>query len=822
MARGAPAARGGEPLTAPPPTGHPPSGHPSPGYPSTGWPGFPTYQDESAGYPDGYATDGAGAGAGFAAPAAGPWFAGPTLDPGFPVAAPGPGFAYHTTGPGFPALDPGFADHTPRRIQPTRTPPRRSIRFRRPARPRSDRRSDRRPARNFRADIEGLRGLAVLLVVLWHAGLPGLPGGFVGVDVFFVISGYLITGLITAEIRARGRLSLTTFYARRARRLLPSAALVLCAVAVAGYLLLPPIRWRDTAWDVVASALYLVNWRFAERSVDYLAATQAPSIVQHFWSLAVEEQFYLVWPLLLVAVAVAVRRRPDRRAFRPIALRVVAALAVGSFAWSVVQTMVEPARAYFVTTTRIWELALGALLALARFPVRPSAALAAGLGWTGMAAIAGSALVLDVTTPFPGAAALPVTVGTALVIATTEVAGRHGPIGLLRVRALQAVGRISYPLYLWHWPLLVLATARLGELSWPVALAVVALSFVPAYLTSRLLEQPVRHARIFAADRQAALHLGLACMIASLMAGLALRVTAAPASELIGTAGPVTGANAIRDGDPPGGTLVDRVTGITPDPLAARGDLPDVDRDGCHLDPRESALHTCVYGSGDAGFTVALVGDSHAAQWVPALQQIAQQRGWRLTVDTKSQCPVLDTPVADASRRRPEPSCATWTTALREKLRRERPGLIVVANYDYQAVRNGTVLTGADNSIALIASMRRTWGELAADTRLVVLRDTPAPQIDVAECVSVHREQLTRCAVDRATALAGIGTVQAAAAAGLDRVRLVDLNDAICPDTRCAPVIGGVLVYRDTNHLTATYARTLAPRLDERLQAALR
>ncbi|MFC4105279.1 acyltransferase family protein [Micromonospora zhanjiangensis] len=670
--------------------------------------------------------------------------------------------------------------------------------------------------------MEGLRGLAVLLVVLWHAGVPGLPGGFVGVDVFFVISGFLITGLITTEIRARGRLSVATFYARRARRLLPSAALVLCAAAVAGYLLLPPVRWRDTAGDVVASALYVVNWRFAERSVDYLAATQAPSIVQHFWSLAVEEQFYLVWPLLMVAVVAAVRRRPARRAFRPIALRVVATVAVGSFAWSVLQTVVDPTRAYFVSTTRVWELALGGLLALARFRASPSPAVAAGLGWTGLAAILGSALLLDVGTAFPGAAALPVTLGTALVVATTGTAGRRGPIGLLRLPALQAVGRISYPLYLWHWPLLVLATARFGGLAWPAGLAVVTLSVVPAYLTHRLVEKPVRHARIFAEDRQAALQLGLACMIASLMAGLALRVPTAPAVDFAGTAGPVIGANAVRNGDPPGSTLVDKVDSIAPDPLAARSDLPDVDRDGCHLGIRESAPHSCVYGSGDAGFTAALIGDSHAAQWTPALQQIARQRGWRLTVDTKSQCPVLDIPVADDSRRRAEPSCAAWSTALRERLRRERPDLIIVTSYDYQALRDGTVLAGADNDLALIAAMRRTWAELAAGSRVVVLRDTPAPRIDVAECVSVHREQLTRCAVDRAAALTGAGTAQEAAASALAGVRLVDLNDAICPDIRCAPVIGGVLVYRDTNHMTATYARTLAPRLDERLQIALR
>ncbi|MFJ8577355.1 acyltransferase family protein [Micromonospora sp. NPDC093277] len=676
--------------------------------------------------------------------------------------------------------------------------------------------ADAPPRRGFRTDIEGLRALAVLLVVLWHAGVPFISGGFVGVDVFFVISGYLITSGMVAEVAARGRLSLSRFWARRAKRLLPSSALVLLASLVLTYLFLPDIRWRDTAWDAVSSAIYMINWRLADLSVDYLAAEQAPSIVQHFWSLAVEEQFYLLWPVLLVAVAwVARRRGAAQPRFVRLALAVVGALWLASFAWSVLLVQTEPGRAYFVTTTRIWELAVGALLAL--WPLRrPTGAAASASGWIGIAAIVGSAVALDNSMPFPGALALPATIGTALVIAAGPDA-RYGPVAVLRMPPMQFLGGISYTLYLWHWPLIVAFTARTDDPGVVLPAAAVALSVLLAYLTSRLVERPIWHSRKLSVRPRVALAVGLACTALSVCAGVVFHSITA-----VGPTGATPlnarGAAVLTPGDPGAGVPVDDVPSIVPEPAAARADLPSVYADGCHADSNETKVLRCTYGAPDATFTIALAGDSHAAQWTPALRSIAERRNWKLVTYTKSGCPAIDALVATGTNERPYETCVTWNRSLRRAVAEDRPDMIVTTSYNYSVYSDGRVLHGAQNRTALVEAMRRTWHGLADVAPVVVVRDTPAPGRDIAECVSTHREELTRCAVPRDEALAGIGPVQVDAAEGQTGVRVVDLNDAICPADRCAPVIGGVLVYRDANHLTATYARTLADRLDAQLR----
>ncbi|MER7891438.1 acyltransferase family protein [Micromonospora sp. NPDC094482] len=686
------------------------------------------------------------------------------------------------------------------------------------------------PRAGFRGDVEGLRALAVVLVLVGHAGQQLVPGGFVGVDVFFVISGFLITGLLVDEVNRTGRLSLTGFYARRAKRLLPAAVVVLIASLLLTFAFLPRTRWSATGWDVVFSGLYSMNWRLAEQSVDYLASNRAPSILQHFWSLGVEEQFYLVWPLLLAAAVWVGRRRHARTGYLLLALALVA---VPSFAWSVWLTSDNPARAYFVTTTRMWELALGGFLALLAGNLRRLPRLAAAvLAWCGLAAIVASAFLLTEDSAFPGYLALAPTLGTAAVIAGGLAAGGVGPATLLAVRPVRAIGAISYSLYLWHWPLLVVAEARFGELTTAAGLAVAAFSVVPAALTYRFIENPIRMSATLAWEPARSLQLGAVCTGLSLLAGLAFQLTVWPpasppappvlAAPITGTGAPVAAASptvlgAAALGSSPAssdaGVPADRVGPFVPDPLVASKDGPDAWQGGCHADQRSSAVRSCQYGDPNASFTVALAGDSHAAQWLPALQRVAVSNKWRLKSYTKSSCPFVEGVVALDNR--PYPSCTEWNEKLRTALTgAERPNVLVVSTSFYVMVRDGEPVTSQAQA-AFADVLRRTWAATAAaGIPVIVLRDTPYHDMDIAECVSANPRKLTRCASPRDKVLAaGGGPAHETAARDNDKVHLVDLNAAICPRARCAPVIGGVLVYRDNNHITATYAATLAPRL---------
>ncbi|MER7455962.1 acyltransferase family protein [Micromonospora sp. NPDC126480] len=694
-------------------------------------------------------------------------------------------------------------------------------------------------AGRYRDDIEGLRGLALVLVLLGHAGVPALPGAFVAVDVFFVISGFLITGLLVDELRRTGRISLTGFYLRRAKRLLPAATVVVVASLLLTYLFLPPIRWSETARDALASTLYVMNWRLVEQSTDYLRSDEAPSILQHFWSLAVEEQFYLLWPLLLiVAVKVGRRRgratRARRSSERPARTRsahvhadvmsvrlavAIALVGVPSLAWSVHLSQHDPARAYLVTSTRVWELALGAGLALlGRHLSRLPGPAAVAIGWTGMGMIAlAAALIRPETALYPGYLALLPTLGAVAVIAAGPGAGQHGPALLLEMRPLRAAGVVSYSWYLWHWPLLVLAEARWGPLGINAGLMMILCSAIPAVLTYHLVENPLRHARLSTART---VRMGMVATCVSILAGIGLQLAVRPPASAVPAAPQIAGAAAVSASPRTNNRAapVDRFDRITPDPLAARADLPDVYRDGCITQAQESILRSCVYGDRDSTVEVALAGDSHAAHWVPALQSIAAERGWRLVTYIKTTCSFLATPITIAGR--PDESCTKWNERLRTALTgQRRPRLLIVSSVTQIPLVNGrTPAPGPATADAQTAALVDTWSELTrAGLPLVVIRDTPAFNTDMAECVSANRERLTACARPRQRALAG-GLPQERAAAALPDVHLVDLNDAICPAEQCAAVIDGVLVYRDGHHLTATYARSLAPRLHASLR----
>jgi peptidoglycan/LPS O-acetylase OafA/YrhL len=671
----------------------------------------------------------------------------------------------------------------------------------------------------FRPDVEGLRAVAVGAVLLYHAGVPFAPGGYVGVDVFFVISGFLITGLLVRELESTGTVSLARFYSRRAKRLLPLTVVVLGVVVLLSWLLFDPVRMDEVSLGVVASGLYVMNWLLAARATDYFAAGLEASPVQHFWTLAVEEQFYLLWPAVLLVAAWWSRRKG--LGLRPVLMVAFAAIAVSSLSYSVYSTESQAGAAYFSTFTRGWELALGGMLALV--PVSRLGNVPRGLAglvaWVGLGAVAFSTVRFNDDTLFPGYAALVPTLGTAAVIAagfaTTSGMTPAGAARLLTLGPVRHVGRLSYSWYLWHWPPLVFAATLWGSLSPLQGTAVLAISYFPALLTNRLVEKPFLHSEMFTSFPRRALALGGACTSLSVALGLLLfavtpTVPEAPESQ-------VAGAANLRNGH----ALQTSAKAVHPTPREAetKENRPRMYADGCHLDLTEVESPRCVYGDPSSDTTVVLFGDSHAMQWFPALNRIAEQRHWRLVGITKSACPPADVTIYNAGLRREYRECDEWRERTLDRItQKEQPDLVVTSSLPtYKPREGGRRLRGEASKEAMVDGYVSTLEEFrATGAPVALIEDVPHPDKNVPECVSRSLDHLERCAFPRSKAL-GLPPVNPKAADEVDGVQLIDPTPVVCPEDKCPSVIGDALVYRNGAHLTATYVRTLTPWLEKHL-----
>ncbi|WP_412734853.1 acyltransferase family protein [Krasilnikovia sp. MM14-A1259] len=672
---------------------------------------------------------------------------------------------------------------------------------------------------NFRPDIEGLRAVAILTVLGFHAGVPFFSGGYVGVDVFFVVSGFLITGLLLARVTAHGTFSLADFYARRARRILPAAGVTLAATATAAWLLLPPLARVDVAHDLIAAAANAANWRFVAAQTDYLAVQAEPSPVLHFWSLAVEEQFYLGWaPLVLLVAALA--RRWDRRALPGIAVA-VGAVTAGSYALSLRWTAVSAPLAYLGSPSRAWQFGVGAAAALAApyaarlLSGRGETWARAVLGWGGIAAIGWATAAFDGLTAYPGTAALVPTLGACAVVLAGHRADDRSPAGveagrLLATGPARTAGRLSYVWYLWHWPVLVLAEAALGELRWPARLALVLAAGIPAALTARLVERPLRFSLVVAARPRRGLAVGATAVAVPLAAALLLGSGAIRQLEAGGPAGPVPVGAA---GGPwllaePG---PDRQAGpVRPAPAQARRDFP-ADA-GCEVPPEVTTSPACRYGTPGAADRIVLIGDSHAGQWFAAVDSLAKRRGWAVEVLVKQGCPLPRLTVRSPQLGRAYTECDTWRRhALARIATGPRPRLIVVASLNRYAADTRALARGWDSTLRPL---------VATGAPIVYLRDTPTFGRDVPTCMSGALNDWQRCAVARDAALPRDPLAEDLARGRRPGVSDVDLTPALCPPgPRCPAVREGILLYRDGSHLTDTAAAVLAPRLEHELES---
>lgn len=567
-----------------------------------------------------------------------------------------------------------------------------------------------------------------------------------------MISGFLISGLLLKELEAKGRISLKAFYLRRSKRLLPASFLVLFVTAIFAWFLLPPISRGSIGRDLIATTLYISNYLFAWWENDYQNLNATPSPFIHYWSLAVEEQFYIFWPLFIIALA---RLKSTRKFVTGFSL--VTAI---SFALGVWLTVVAPIWAFYSLPTRAWELSIGALIALVPALRKQSKFLAL----LGLGALITSVLWFNEVTPFPGAYALIPVFGTAALLSSI---GSWPTI--LKVLATNKIslwlGKISYPLYLWHWPVLVLPIALLSrELTIWERIFALTLTVVLADLTTRFVEEPLR-TRDFSAKR----------IILSTIAAMSLAV-------LIGFGiAQSTNSSILIDGK--------QVT------LASIESRPTPYDDGCHLNYHQSISPLCEFGKVDAAKTVVLYGDSHAVQWFPALEKLANDKGFKLITLTKSACPSIDV-VRESVGAFKMSNCASWRKDAIARITKAKPDLIILSSFEHFVPKGdpkNVEQWWADGSI-------RTYEILKSHAKKIVyLLDTPLPDRNIPNC-------LASTSADKCFANPNLGLPQKAS------FELIDPAKWLCP-TNCPAVVNGNVAYRDASHISVASSLDLSDEL---------
>lgn len=699
-----------------------------------------------------------------------------------------------------------------------------------------------RTGSGFRHDIHGLRALAVVAVVLYHAQVPFFAGGYVGVDVFFVISGFLITTKLLESTAEHGRVNFVSFYGRRVRRLLPAAIVVLLTTVLVGRLFGPISSVKTLAHDAIASALSVMNYQLVHRNLDYLHSSENHSALMHYWSLSVEEQFYLLWPVVIALAAWVARRFSvsTEHAVRT----ALAIIFTTSLAASVLTTSTNPVLAYHSVHTRAWELAAGGLLAAwgpQLFRFGPVARLLTA--WAGLVAITIAVLTYSSSTPFPGYTALLPVLATVAVIAANTGNPERSPAHVLGHQVAQFLGKHSYTWYLWHWPVIVLLPHIIGvhEPTWPLLLATTPLSLVMAVGTHYAVELPSGRSPMSAV---AWLPTGAGFVTVVVVAGL-LSAAIGPSLHTRGApavAAPLTASAQAKDSaedkansdattedvkdtpgdgrtgkEPPSPAQPDQVLADTisaaltqealpanlqPGLADAADALPQPVTDGCHVDFRDVDHPECAYGTGTK--KVVIFGDSHAGQWFPALHDMAARHDLTIYNWTKAGCGVADMALTSNALGRAYTECDQWRTDTLSRIASLHPDLVIASQSDDYPGDQVTDTAWAE------ATLRTVQGIADQNVPITFVLDTPVWPTPPADCLAKHPGTITKCtfSVDDITKRPARRQLVTARLAATD-VHIVDPTNWVCRAGSCPAVIGQYLVFRDRDHLTSDYATYL-------------
>lgn len=644
---------------------------------------------------------------------------------------------------------------------------------------------------SIRADIQALRALAIASVLVYHLWPTHFGGGFVGVDIFFVISGFLITGQLWREVETTGKVIFAHFWARRARRLLPASLLVIATTILVMLIFVPPLWFLGFVDEAVGSVGYVQNWVLAVKATDYLQTGSADSPFLHFWSLSVEEQFYVFWPLILGLLLLLARIKGFAgRVSSRVSISVgLSAIFVGSLAYSIYLTAAQPELAYFSTFTRAWEFAAGALGAVVFSGRNINRHLKAVLIWVGLALMAYSFYKFSSHTPFPGyLAAIPVAGAVAFLLGG-DSRSFLAPWWAFRFWPIKFLGDISYSLYLWHWPIIVLAPWVLHQnLTTTDRVAIIGVAILLGWLSKRFVEDPIRFGRLSKKRVRTQLLSAAGAMlfvIAATFGGVALAQTQVDASW--------------------------SDSHLNPPLSKVAHDYPKIEHSKCRVQKNDFAFSYCIKGDPNGTLNVGLFGDSHTRQYYDPIEALALQHHWKLFVASKSACPLADAATLPSGVA--HVSCRSWNRSF-DAFIASQPKFDLIIN------SNSSLVTGnfANTATSYKTEVQRL---VAKGSHWLVILDNPKPLASFISCIEAAGQKAsTACALSRQHALTPADPL-APAIRGLPGVFFADYTDAYCFASSCPPVINNTVVYRDDSHISATFSMTLKARLEASITQAL-